>query len=260
MKKKSLLSKGYITFENFLSNKEKVELYNLFVSSLNNFGIKIEKSKKFFEDEKLHKSLINFRSRNKKKFGEFYDYLNLNAKFKSFFFSKNFFSKYEKILKKEKENIFINGFMFRMDFPFDKRNVLDWHQDSPYYQMSYPKFNSYVALISITNNNIENGAMLYIPKSHKKFFKIKSVKKSRQHSENFKIKISAKEMKRIKCLETNFGDLSFFHTNIKHRSGKNLTNKVRITIGCRIHDMTSDFKIGKEIYIFNKTGRNSYLN
>ena len=93
--------------------------------------------------------------------------LNLNQ----FFFSKLFFSKYEKILGKKKENIFINGFMFRMDFPYDKRNALDWHQDSPYYQMSYPKFNSYVTLVSITNNNKENGSMLYVPKSHKKFFK-----------------------------------------------------------------------------------------
>ena len=110
MKRKFLLSKGHITFKNFLSNREKVELYNLFVISLNNFGVKIEKSKNFFEDENLHKSLINFRSRNKKKFGEFYDYLNLNAKFKSFFFSKFFFSKYEKILKKKKREFIFKWF------------------------------------------------------------------------------------------------------------------------------------------------------
>ena len=41
-----------------------------------------------------------------------------------------------------KEGIFLNGFMFRLDAPNDKRNSLDWHQDSAYYEMTYPEYNA----------------------------------------------------------------------------------------------------------------------
>ena len=45
--------------------------------------------------------------------------------------------------------------------------------------------------------------------------------------------------------------MSFLHMNLKHRSGDNNSEKVRITIGCRFIDMTKSFNVGKEIYKFN---------
>ena len=41
------------------------------------------------------------------------------------------------------------------------------------------------------------------------------------------------------------------HMNLKHRSGKNSSNKFRITLGCRFHDMKSSFNIGYEQYNFH---------
>ena len=58
-------------------------------------------------------------------------------------------------------SIFINGFMFRLDAPHDGRNALGWHQDSSYYQMSYPKFNSGFCWIPLTNNTIKNANFLW---------------------------------------------------------------------------------------------------
>ena len=77
-------------------------------------------------------------------------------------------------------------------------------------------------------------------------------KKNHYSSEQKKIFISSEENKRKKYLTHNFGDASFLHMNIKHRSGTNLSKKFRITLGCRFHDMDSTFNTGYETYNFNE--------
>ena len=55
----------------------------------------------------------------------------------------------------------------------------------------------------------------------------------------------------IRNLNQKFGDMSLLHINLKHKSGNNVSGKVRITIGCRFIDMSNSFNVGKEIYKFN---------
>ena len=147
--------------------------------------------------------------------------------------------------------------MLRLDAPNDKRNSLKWHQDSPYYQMSYPKYNSGVCWVSLTNNDKKNGSLVFIPKSHVSgFHKVRSLKKSQHHSEQYKLEINNKNHLTHLCSKT--GDAAIFHMNIKHKSGNNTSNKIRMVLGCRFHDMKEKFNSGKEIYYFNKTNK-SYL-
>ena len=163
---------------------------------------------------------------------------------------------FSKILDTERNNIFINGFMFRLDAPFDKKNSLDWHQDSSYYHMCYPKFNSGVCWIPLTNNSEKNGSLIFIPSKNPKFIKkTKSFKNNNFTSEQYTSSLLRSETKRIKNLKASLGDAAFFNMNIKHRSGINSSKKIRITIGCRFHDMKKSFNVGKEIYFFNKTSK-----
>ena len=85
--------------------------------------------------------------------------------------------------------------MLRLDVHNDKRNTLDWHQDSPYYQMTYPKFNAGVCWVSITNNSAKNGSLTFLPKSHNKFSFTKLNKKSKYSSGQFRIPVSNKNEK-----------------------------------------------------------------
>lgn len=137
---------------------------------------------------------------------------------------------FSKILNVKNNQVFLNGFMLRFDAPNDRRNKLNWHQDSPYYMMSFPKFNAGVCWCAITRNNKTNGTLQFIPKSHKKFIKVKSVKKDNFTSEQFLVKISKEEFKRVKNLDQNLGDMSMLHINLKHKSGDNFSDKLRITI------------------------------
>ena len=119
--------------------------------------------------------------------------------------------------------------MLRLDAPYDNRNSLDWHQDTPYYLETYPSMNAGVCWMAITNNTIKNGTLIYIPKSHIKTVKPVSYKKDKFHSEQKKITISKQELLRKKNLNLSFGDVSFIHMNTRHKSGNNTSNKFRIT-------------------------------
>jgi len=243
---------GFFKIKSFLDKSEKKVLLNASYLTFRKF-IPIKKYYSF-EDQKLHDQLIFFRRTNPQKFGAMYDMLNINASIRSIFFQKKFQKIFSKLLNVPKEEIFLNGFMFRLDAPNDKRNSLDWHQDSAYYEMTYPKYNAGVCWISLTNNSINNGALLYISKSHKDgFLKTSLKKKSKLSSEQYKIDISKED--KIENLISKFGDASFFHMNIKHMSGINKSKKIRFTLGCRFHSLSEAFNIGKEIYIYNKSNK-----
>ena len=242
---------GYINFQNILSSKDKKIIKEIILSNFKKY-IQLPKLDNFdLENLNFHKELIRLRRLRPKKFGEIYDRINLNSKFRSIFYGEKFINYFAKCLNVENNQIFINGFMMRFDAPFDKRNKLDWHQDSPYYKMGYPKHNAGVCWCAITKNTENNGTLQFIPKSHSKLIKTVGKKKNKYSSEQFKIKISKKEIMNIRNLNQKFGDMSLLHINLKHKSGNNVSGKVRITIGCRFIDMSNSFNVGKEIYKFN---------
>ena len=89
---------------------------------------------------------------------------------------------------------------------------------------------------------------------------IKYKKKSKLTSEQYKLPVTNIEKKNQKVLNSKLGDLSLFHINLKHRSGKNNSRKIRMVIGCRFHDISGNFNLGKEIFVFNKNGKRRLFN
>lgn len=105
--------------------------------------------------------------------------------------------------------------------------------------------------MAVTENTPKNGTLNFIPNSHLSFINSTSSKKDEQSSEQFIINLSQKELQSSLHLNQKFGDLSLLHMNLKHKSGINSSNKFRITMGCRFHDMSRSFNSGKEIYQIN---------
>ena len=243
---------GYVKIKNFLSNKEKKLIKDVIYERFKKHLFLTNKNKLNLEDKKFHKKLILLRKKSPKKFGEIYDNISLNSKFRSLFYNEKFIKIFSKILNVNSNQIFITGFMMRLDAPNDKRNKLDWHQDSSYYMMAYPKFNAGVCWCAITKNDEKNGTLIFVPKFRSKFYKTNSIKKKNNlTTEQNIVKITKKELHETKNLSQNFGDVSFLHMNLKHRSGENNSEKVRISIACRFIDMSKSFNSGKEIYHFN---------
>ena len=261
--KKKFDKNGYLLFKNFLSTAEKKIIFKAFFETLSKY-LKISKSSSSmnFNNTSLHNKLINFRKKNPKKFGDMYDELNLNASFRSIFYSRKFIKMFSKILKTKKELLIINGFSFRLDAPFDKRNVLEWHTDAPYYEQTNPYYNAGVCWVALTNNSFENGTVKFIPGSNKTKVdskKLKFTRKSKQAEGIIKTQVNKKEEKIVRDLDVFFGDVGIFHMNLKHKSGKNISKKLRLTLICRFHDTSKKINIGKEMYIYNKT-KTPFLN
>ena len=250
--RKKFIVDGNVHLDNFLTRKDKKLLINIIHDNFKN-EISLPMLDKFnIEDANFHKKLIKFRKLKPKKFGNIYDKINLNSKFRSIFYSESFLKSFAKVLNVKSNQVFVNGFMMRFDVPNDLRNKLNWHQDSSYYMMGYPKFNAGVCWCPVTKNTEKNGTLKFIPGSHLKYIKTNKTKKNNLSSEQYQIVITKSEKEKIKNLNQNFGDAALLHMNLKHRSGDNNSEKVRITIGCRFTDMSKSFNVGKEIYILNK--------
>jgi len=254
---------GFLVLKDILSAAEKKIIVKAFYRVLSKY-LKIGKnfSNLNFNDTSLHKKLIDFRKKNPKKFSDLYLELGLNASLRSIFYSKKFLNMFSKILKTKKEFVLINGFMLRLDAPFDKRNVLPWHLDASYYEHTDPFYNAGVCWMPLTNNSFDNGTVRFIPGSNKSKVDPKTLKftrKSKLSAATIKILVSKEEKKLVKDVNASFGDAGIFHMHLKHKSGKNISKKFRLTLICRFHDTSKKLNIGKEMYIYNKTNT-AFLN
>tara|TARA_Y100000389_G_scaffold82236_1_gene78835 strand:+ start:41527 stop:42312 length:786 start_codon:yes stop_codon:yes gene_type:complete len=258
-KKRHFVNEGFLKIKNFMTSAEKKKIVRVFLAVLEKYIEKKEFSKfrnlKSLENERLHKYLISLRKGKPLIFSNFYDELKLNAELRSIFYSKKFLKIFSYLLNTNISNLYLNGFMFRIDSPIDNKNILEWHQDGSYYEQTYPKFNAMVCWLPVTNNNEYNGTLKFVPNSHKKLIKTKKQKKNA--SEQFSIKVSDKN--KILNLDSSFGDANFLHINIKHKSGINKSNFFRLTIGCRCHDTSKKFNLGREVFVYNKTKKTSLL-
>lgn len=248
---------GILIKKNFLKKKQKDLVKMVFREYFRKICYPhLEKNNFNIEDAEIQKKIIKYRAKFSKKFGTIYDDLKLNANLRSIFYDKLFIDLFANILGVNESRVFLNGFMFRFDAPFDQRNTLNWHQDSAYYQQTYPKFNAGVCWLGLTKNTEKNGTLVYIPKSNKNFVKnLSRSKKNKFHSELLRIKITKKEDLKTRNANTNFGDALIMHMNTKHRSGINTSGKIRMTLGVRFHDMSKGFHSGKELYFYNKINK-----
>lgn len=247
------MTEGNIDIKSFLSK----DLMKTIVKIIfENFRIPLELDslEKFdVEDQTFHDKLIQLRKLDPKKFGEIYDKIQLSASFRGIFMDRTILDLFSTALDVKPDDLYLNGFMLRLDPPFDNRNSLNWHQDAPYYMMNYPNFNSGVCWMSITKTSKENGALIYVPRSHSQFLEFEYSKADENSSIQRNIRMNEKEIEQSKILNQEFGDATLLHMKIKHRSGDNISSKVRITMGCRFHDMSSSFNFGKEEYRFKES-------
>lgn len=247
----SFVEDGACHLKNFLDDETKNFVKEIIFENFKN-DLKLKQFNSFdIEDDAFHQKLINLRAEFPKRFGEIYDNINLNARFRSIFLNDKMLSFFAEALGVSKNLLFVNGFMLRLDGPLDKKNSLGWHQDSPYYMMSYPNFNAGVCWMSVTKNTSENGTLMYIPKSHSEMISANAIKSDAQSSRQFPISMSNKELINSKNLDQEFGDISLLHLNLKHKSGINTSNKFRITMGCRVHYIGKTFNSGNEIFKFH---------
>ncbi len=251
---------GYIIYKNIISKKEiddfKSELSNIIKSYCKKNFTKL-KYKSF--DDWLNKPLIYMSKSKKTGIGEIYD---------TIFNTPSFFricgnKKIEQIIKfllngNNQMSLYGHTNRCRIDPPEDERRTYDWHQETFY---TIPKSN-YIQTWSplIYPSTIQNGTIEICPKSH-----LEGIPKQNWYQKRNKaiqILINKKIIEKYEPISINInpGDVLLFSGRLAHKSGRNLSKKVRFSLVGMYHDVNSrHFKSAKIKFIFRGKSPKKYF-
>ena len=194
--------------------------------------------------------MIKFRKKYKKRFSAMYDSIQISNEFQKILFNNNLDSVAEKFLKVKKDSLLVRDMQLRMDFPNDTRNSYSWHQDNAYDRYNLFSKNGMVIWMPLIDTNEKNGTLIIKPGSQNSSFNCSTrvSKGDKYHSEQILVK--EKYLKKYKSKSVNVEKNSALATycGIFHKSGINLSNKIRFTIVVRYNNQFSkDFSLYRNL-------------
>ena len=190
--------------------------------------------------------IIKFRKKDPKTFTLFYDSLQNLTSLNILVSSSKLMKIAAELLNIKTYNLTSLGQQIRVDVPKDKKNILDWHQDWSYFPTCVTALTIWFPIVSMTEkigfldilkkSHLEgNSNSDYSPKllSSKEPNKTKNIKK---YDITGQMQINSSIEKKYKCTKVRItkGDAVFFDTCLFHRSGKNISNKIRFSCQHRL--------------------------
>lgn len=254
-------NEGFLYISNFFDKELINELNKSIVLSLDEI-LKKKKLYSTFKNYNLNKKLFLFRKKYPLYFSEFFETLQTIANIYPPLVKKKVLSIVEQLLNISIDFITLTDVGVRLDSPNDSRNALEWHQDSSYYRQNNSGKNGVVAWSPLVQDiSLEMGPIEFLRKSHKIGTLMTSKKKSKNKLYSRKISIDKnkiqKYLKNIASVEIKQGDVLLMSLDMVHRSGKNLSDKFRVTLLGRYHNSKSDdFNPGINLYNYNNKNIN----
>ena len=190
----------------------------------------------------FHSKLIEFRKSDPESFGAIYDSLKTNLALTQLVTDDIIVNNVAKNLKSESSDLSISEPMCRIDVPDDSRNVLGWHQERSFFPQNRDGLNGLVCWIPLTDVTDEMGSIHISPESHKEGFVNKTRERKENSSYTTQIPVPQELVEKYKDqnVPVKAGDVIFFNMLLFHRSGKNISNKVRFAIQGRFHKATAN--------------------
>ena len=229
-----LKKKGYSFYSSLSSTKRVDDFFTTFCELLN--FINSDNSKySNFDSKKLSKKILFLKKKKPEKIKFLYNTLNHTSSFINLFELNSIRTKAAKILSCPKNNLIICEHQFRIDYPKDSKHTLKPHQDISFYPQDLNGSSGLVCNISLHNITSEMGSAIIYPYSHSKG-KMNFLKKrntSDSSGQRSIKKLFFQEFKK-KIIETKKSDVIFYHMNLIHSSGLNISNKVRYSAIARI--------------------------
>ena len=192
--------------------------------------------------ELFHKKLIEFRQKDPESFGAIYDSLKTSLTLTQLITDNKVADFVAKFLKIKPSDLSISEPMCRLDVPNDKRNTLDWHQERSFFPQNRNGLNGLVCWIPLTDITEEMGPMHISPRSHAEGQLKLSNRTKKNVSYTTQIPVPEEFVSKYEDLvvRANAGDAVFFNMLLFHRSGQNISNKVRLATQGRFHTSTAD--------------------
>lgn len=234
---------GYTIIKNLIPNKRiNILLENIARLYYRFSNEKIEKFDEIFFHGKFHQKMINFRKEEPELFGAIYDSLKTSVALNQVLMDDLVIENVAKFLNVTPGDLSVSEPMCRLDVPEDKRNVLSWHQERSFFPQNRDGLKGLVSWIPLSDVDEEMGTIHICPKSHEEGFLDLKAEKKENLSYTTQIRVPEEKVKKYEdvIVPVEKGDAVFFNMLLFHRSGVNVSNKVRFTIQGRFHTMTSD--------------------
>ena len=216
-------------------------IFNLFCRYSTDYQ-ELKNMEKPWNTELFHKKLIEFRQKDPESFGAIYDSLKTSLTLTQLITDNKVADFVAKFLKIKPSDLSISEPMCRLDVPNDKRNTLDWHQERSFFPQNRNGLNGLVCWIPLTDITEEMGPMHISPRSHAEGQLKLSNKTKKNMSYTTQIPVPEEFVSKYEDLavRANAGDAVFFNMLLFHRSGQNISNKVRLATQGRFHTSTAD--------------------
>ena len=195
-----------------------------------------------WKSEIFHKKLIEFRKKDPKLFGAIYDSLKTSLTLTQLVSDDRIVDNVAKFLNVKPSDISISEPMCRLDVPNDKRNALEWHQERSFFPQNRDGLHSLVCWIPLTNVTEKMGTIHISPESHTGGLISPIQKEKEDGSYTRQISVPEEYVKKYEDLIVpgDAGDVVFLNMLLFHRSGVNISDKVRIVVQSRFHTATAD--------------------
>ena len=190
----------------------------------------------------FHKKLIEFREKEPLLFGAIYDSFKTSITLTQLVSNDAIVDNVAKFLNVKPSEISISEPMCRLDVPNDKRNALEWHQERSFFPQNRDGSHSLVCWIPLTNVTEEMGAIHISPESHKGGLIIPERNEKKNGSSTRQISVPEEHVKKYEDLTVpvDAGDVVFLNMLLFHRSGVNISDKIRFAVQARFHTATAD--------------------
>ena len=216
-------------------------IFNLFCRYSTDYQ-ELKNMEKPWNTELFHKKLIEFRQKDPESFGAIYDSLKTSLTLTQLITDNKVVDFVAKFLKIKPSDLSISEPMCRLDVPNDKRNTLDWHQERSFFPQNRNGLNGLVCWIPLTDITEEMGPMHISPRSHAEGQLKLSNRTKKNTSYTTQIPVPEEFVSKYEDLavRANAGDAVFFNMLLFHRSGQNISNKIRLATQGRFHTSTAD--------------------
>ena len=244
---------GYIIVKNIVPLDAINDLYQIVLNVLRKFCPDITdfRQQEPWKDPLFHKAMLQFRSQHPAEFGCLFDTVQTSTALWRLGTDKRLCDVAAELMNDSDDGLSLTDLLLRMDAPNDKRNKLEWHQDSSYFRQNEKGENGCVCSITMRDNTLDNGPLEILPGSQTlgRIDVPSTGKTDALTSEQFFIPLDLTTSFTAERAVLNAGDAIFFNFDLIHRSGANVSEFFRFTAIARYHRMlTDDFKAGRLVY------------
>lgn len=241
---------GFVVIKNVVPESLHNDVLKTLISLINKYRPDLSERLRpvnSWDHEMLHNTMMLFRQEDSLLFGLTYDTMFNSLALQQIYFHPALLGLASALLRESFHGLSVGSHVLRMDVPQDKRNVLNWHQDSSYFQPSQSGSNGLVCWIPLTDVTKENGTVIICDGSHKeRRIAIPASYAGEGHSHQFTTPFDHVQKYRRVDVVAEKGDAVFFNMDLIHRSGTNSSQKVRFSALGRYHRiLTEDYTPGK---------------